>query len=58
MRYLVTAWCEECGWGNQLERICQDGDQIWLICHSCELPITVTVTVAKPSDQPAERARA
>ena len=35
----VTITCEECGERHRLERKISDPGPIWIICHSCELPL-------------------
>ena len=35
----VTITCEECGERHRLERKITEPGPIWIICHSCELPL-------------------
>jgi len=35
----VTITCEECGRKHRLERRITEPGPIWIICHSCELPL-------------------
>lgn len=35
----VTITCEECGERHKLERRVTEPGPIWIICHSCELPL-------------------
>lgn len=35
----VTITCEECGERHRLERRITEPGPIWIVCHSCELPL-------------------
>lgn len=35
----VTITCEDCGERHKLERNVVDPGPIWIVCHSCELPL-------------------
>ena len=58
----VTITCEECGERHRLERKITEPGPIWIICHSCELPLQAvldgptaarqTVPVSAPSSSP------
>ena len=37
MRVSIT--CEDCGHRHRLERRITEPGPIWIICHSCELPL-------------------
>lgn len=52
----VVVWCEECGHENPLEREILWPQTIRLVCHKCELPITVPVELVAAEAE--RRARA
>ncbi len=35
----VTITCEDCGERHRLERNITEPGPIWIVCHSCELPL-------------------
>ena len=35
----VTITCEDCGERHRLERRITEPGPIWIVCHSCELPL-------------------
>lgn len=35
----VTITCEDCGERHRLERAVTEPGPIWIVCHSCELPL-------------------
>jgi hypothetical protein len=35
----VTITCEDCGHKHRLERRIAEPGPIWIVCHSCELPL-------------------
>ena len=35
----VTITCEDCGERHRLERRISEPGPIWIVCHSCELPL-------------------
>lgn len=35
----VTITCEDCGHKHRLERRITEPGPIWIVCHSCELPL-------------------
>lgn len=39
----VTITCEDCGQRHRLERRINEPGPIWIICHSCELPLQATL---------------
>jgi hypothetical protein len=55
----VTITCEECGERHRLERRITDPGPIWIICHSCELPLQAVLdgnnaaAASAPAPEPA-----
>ncbi|MDQ2961290.1 MAG: hypothetical protein M3R48_09645 [Candidatus Dormibacteraeota bacterium] len=49
----VTITCEECGERHRLERRITEPGPIWIICHSCELPLQAVLEGIVPSPAPA-----
>jgi hypothetical protein len=48
----VTITCEECGHKHRLERRITEPGPIWIVCHSCELPLQAILEC--PSPKPAQ----
>lgn len=51
MRVSIT--CEDCGHRHRLERRITEPGPIWIICHSCELPLQA-ILEGQGSPIPAE----
>ncbi len=49
----VTITCEECGERHRLERKVTEPGPIWIICHSCELPLQAVLDAPTASRQTA-----
>lgn len=50
MRVSIT--CEDCGHRHRLERRITQPGPIWIVCHSCELPLQAVLE--GPTPAPAE----
>ena len=44
----VTITCEECGHRHRVERRVTEPGPIWIICHSCELPLQAVLEGPAP----------
>ena len=51
----VTITCEDCGERHRLERRINQPGPIWIICHSCELPLQALLE-GPASQDPAPKA--
>ena len=49
----VTITCEDCGQRHRLERRISEAGPIWIICHSCELPLQAMLEGPVASAEPA-----
>ncbi len=47
----VTITCEECGERHRLERKITEPGPIWIICHSCELPLQAVLDAPSAARQ-------
>ena len=47
MRVSIT--CEECGQRHRLERRITEPGPIWIVCHSCEMPLQAVLEEPVPS---------
>jgi hypothetical protein len=48
----VTITCEDCGHKHRLERRVSEPGPIWIICHSCELPLQAVLDGPAPAAAP------
>ena len=48
----VTITCEDCGERHRLERRITEPGPIWIVCHSCELPLQAVLE--GPTTEPAQ----
>ena len=48
----VTITCEDCGNKHRLERRVAEPGPIWIVCHSCELPLQAVLE--GPAPRPAQ----
>ena len=48
----VTITCEDCGERHRLERNVTEPGPIWIVCHSCELPLQALLE--GPTPEPRE----
>ncbi len=49
MRVSIT--CEDCGYRHRLERQITAPGPIWIVCHSCELPLQAVLESPVPSQK-------
>ena len=51
----VTITCEDCGERHRLERAISEPGPIWIVCHSCELPLQAVLDGPAPAPTATHR---
>jgi hypothetical protein len=53
----ITITCEDCGQRHRLERRVTEPGSIYIVCHSCELPLQAVLESSAGQASPVEPAR-